>query len=177
VSLDGFAAGPNGELDKLVAPDPAVNDDQLRFLATVDTMLLGAKTYRMFAAAWPEASSDEQPVAPTINQLNKVVFSGTLHQAPWGRFSEGRIVRRPAVEEVADLRRGAGKDMVVWGSLSIARALLAARLVDVLQLWVSPVLLGSGRRLFDDTTFRRLEREAAREYDSGMMWLTYRVAS
>ena len=175
VSLDGFAAGPNGELDRLVAPDPAVNDDQLRFLDTVDTMLLGANTYRMFAAAWPEANADEQPVAATLNRLSKVVFSGTLEQAPWGRFSAGRIVRRPAVEEVAELKRGAGKDLVLWGSLTLARSLLAAGLVDVLQLWLSPVLLGSGRRLFDDAAFRRLERESAREYDSGMVWLTYRI--
>ena len=156
VTLDGFAAGPNGELDfirestSVDAVDSEAARDQLDFVSRVDTILLGADTYRMFAQYWPEQTTETELIADALNSTPKVVFSSTLDRAPWGSWTDARIVSGSASEEVRRLKEGDGRDMVVWGSLMLVRSLLADGLVDEFQLWMCPIVLGSGKRLFPD---------------------------
>jgi dihydrofolate reductase len=156
VTIDGFGSGPDGELDFIQQSSsgeptsgPLV-DDQLEFIAGVDAILLGAVTYGMFAAFWPEQTVETQGIADALNSTPKVVFSHTLKSAPWGDWEEARLVSGSATDEVRRLKEQAGKDMVVWGSLSLAESLMREDLVDEYRLWTCPVVLGRGRRLFVD---------------------------
>jgi dihydrofolate reductase len=156
VTLDGFAAGPNGELDFVTesgSGDPTSGpfvDDQLAFIDTVDTILLGAVTYRMFSEYWPEQTVETQGIADALNATPKVVFSGTLDEAPWGKWGDARLVTGTAADEVRRLKGEPGRDLVLWGSLSLAQSLMEDDLVDEYHLWLCPVLLGQGKRLFED---------------------------
>ena len=157
VTLDGYAAGPNGELDFVTetgaAADPASGpfvEDQLAFIESLDTILLGAVTYRMFAAYWPEQTTETQAIADALNATPKVVFSSTLDSAPWGSWKPARLVSGNAAEEVRRLKAEPGKDMVVWGSLALSDSLMREGLVDEYRLQICPVVLGRGKRLFDD---------------------------
>lgn len=158
VALDGFAAGAKGEIDFINDSsdgDPSggqLVEDQLAFIGTLDTILLGAETYRMFAAYWPEQTVETQGIADALNATPKVVFSRTLERAPWGAWGEARVVAGPASEEVRRLKAEPGKDLVVWGSLTLAESLERDGLVDEYRLLVCPVVLGHGRRLFGEGT-------------------------
>jgi dihydrofolate reductase len=176
----GFAAGPEGELDFIEqssTADPASGefvDDQLAFLRTVDTILLGSATYRMFSAFWPEQTVETQGISDALNSTPKIVFSGTLESAPWGDWEDARVVRGSASDEIRRLREEAGKDMVVWGSLALAESLMRDDLVDEYRLWTCPVVLGSGRRLFvDGLDERRLTLVETKTYDDGVVAARY----
>jgi dihydrofolate reductase len=176
LSLDGLAAGPNGEVDFIPAAaqgDEGVAENQLRFIDTIDTIVLGRVTYELFAGYWPTASGDDRPFADKINATPKLVFSRTLERAPWGSWDDASISRDDPREEIPRLRERAEKDLLVWGSLTLVRALAAAGLVDEYQLWLLPVVLGGGRPLFagsEPTTMRFL---AAKTTDHGATLLRY----
>jgi dihydrofolate reductase len=178
VTLDGFAAGPKGELDFIAdstAVDPVDSEaarDQLRFTEGIDAILLGSVTYGMFSQYWPEQTPDTELIADALNTTPKVVFSSTLEQAPWGSFEDARVVDGSASDEVRRLKGEPGKDMVVWGSLSVAQSLLRDGLVDEVQLWICPILLGSGRPLFPDGIDpRRMSFVETKNYEGGVVSL------
>jgi dihydrofolate reductase len=149
VSVDGLVAGPNGETDLFDAvPDFAPSDrHNTALLDSVDEVLLGRRTYEDFVRFWPTA--DGEALAPLVNALPKTVASTTLGAAPWGKHPPARIVP-DAVEHVRSRRTaGATGTTIVWGSITVMRALLRAELVDDLELFVAPVLLGTGTPLLD----------------------------
>jgi dihydrofolate reductase len=157
VTLDGYAAGPNGELDFVTESgaeaDPTSGpfvDKQLAFIESLDTILLGAVTYRMFAAYWPEQTTETQAIADALNATPKVVFSSMLESAPWGSWEPARLVSGSAAEEVRRLKAEPGKDIVVWGSLALSDSLMRNGLVDEYRLQICPVVLGRGKRLFEE---------------------------
>jgi dihydrofolate reductase len=116
-------------------------------LDSVDEVLLGRRTYEEFVQFWPTA--DGEALAPLINALPKTVASTTLGAAPWGEHPPARIVA-DAVEHIRSRRTaGATGTTIVWGSITVMRALLRAELVDDLELFVAPVLLGAGTLLLD----------------------------
>jgi dihydrofolate reductase len=173
VTIDGFAAGPNGELDFVnetsAAADPTTGEfveDQLVFVDAIDTILLGAVTYRMFAAYWPEQTVETQGIADALNGTPKVVFSRTLQRAPWGDWEEARVVAGSASDEVRRLKEQPGGDMVVWGSLTLGESLERDGLVDEYRLFVCPVVLGQGKRLFGESSPTRwMNRLETKTYD------------
>ena len=178
VTLDGLAAGPHGSVDFAPAAtrgDQSFGQRQMSFLDTIDTILLGSVTYRMFADYWPKVTTGEdKPFADKLNATPKIVFSKTLDSAPWGEWDDATIVRRSAAEEVTELKRQSGKDMVVWGSISLAQSLMSEGLIDEYQLVVCPVVLGDGRPLFRDKVgtldMRFME---ARTFELGSVLLRY----
>lgn len=184
VTLDGFASGPNGELDFISeageTADPTSGpfvEDQLTFIGSVDTILLGAETYRMFAAYWPEQTVETQRIADALNGTPKVVFSRTLDSAPWGDWPEARLVAGSAEDEIRRLKAESGKDMVLWGGLTLAQSLMRAGLVDEYSLFVCPSVLGEGKRLFADGPAQpKIELVETKQYD-GLVALRYRVPS
>ena len=179
VTVDGFAAGIDGDIGFITesSGDPTSGefvDDQLALLETVDAILLGAATYRMFAAYWPEQTTETQGIADALNATPKVVFSRTLEDAPWGKWEPARIVAGDAAEEVRRLKDEPGKDMVLWGSLAVADSLIRKELVDEYRLWVCPVVLGRGTRLFaDGLDTRRMNRLETKTYE-GVVSVRYR---
>lgn len=155
LSLDGLAAGPNESTDFVPAAtrgDRTFGREQMAFIDTIDTILLGRKTYELFAGYWPNVTEgDDKQFADRLNAIPKIVFSKTLDRAPWGRFDEARVVKSDAAQEVPKLKQQAGKDMVVWGSISLAQSLITEHLIDEYRLVFCPVVLGAGRPLFSDT--------------------------
>jgi dihydrofolate reductase len=154
VTLNGLAAGPSDSVDFIPAStrgDRSFGQDQFAFLDTIDTILLGRVTYRMFAGYWPNLTDgEEKPFADKLNSTPKIVFSRTLDRAPWGTWDEARIVKTSAADEVARLKGQSGKDIVVWGSISLAQSLVNEGLIDEYRLVVCPIVLASGRPLFSD---------------------------
>jgi dihydrofolate reductase len=182
VTLDGFAAGPNGEIDFITESggdaDPTRGpfvEDQLAFIGTLDAMLLGAVTYRMFAAYWPEQTRETQAIADALNETPKLVFSRTLERAPWGDWEEARVVS-DAADEVRKLKAEPGKHMVVWGSLTLAQSLAREGLVDEYHLFLCPTALAEGRPLFAEAqpVLRRLD---AKTYEGGLVSLRYEAVA
>lgn len=176
LSLDGFAVDRDGKLDFFPATetDHFSDRDQLKFLDSVDTILLGRRTYELFVQFWPTASTDREIIADRLNTLPKLVFSNTLRQAPWGAWRPAQVVRGDAVTEIRRLKAQDGKHMVLWGSLSLAQDLIAADLIDDYHLQICPTLVGAGRRLFPDLEgYARLRRVGVRTYDTGVVFLHY----
>jgi dihydrofolate reductase len=176
VSADGYAADPDGGIDFFRAVDAIDSDDadQLGFLEDVDAILMGATTYRMFADYWPTVTPDVERVAEPINRLPKFVVSNSLETAPWGDDTID-ILRGDGVESTAALKERFD-GVVVWGSLTLADALLEAGLVDALRLRVVPVLIGEGRSFTPASLGeRRLELDHVTPHRSGYVGLTYRL--
>lgn len=176
LSLDGFAADKDGKLDFFPASetDKFSDRDQLEFLDSIDTIVLGRKTYELFVDFWPTATTDKEIIADRLNTLPKVVFSNTLSEAPWGKWSPARVVRGDAVAEIKRLKAQDGKDMVLWGSIALAQDLIAADLVDEYHLQICPTMVGGGRLLFPGLdSYANLKRVNVRSYDTGVVSLHY----
>src|SRR5215213_9723483 len=113
VSLDGYVTDKNGQLDFFTNLTPEQNTysdhDQLKFMETIDTILLGRKTYELFVDFWPSATIDKEVIADKLNETKKIVFSKTLTKAPWGQWAEAEVVSEGAVEAIKKLKSLPGK--------------------------------------------------------------------
>lgn len=176
VTLDGFIAGPDGALDWSVG-DEAFDREQLpALLSRVDAILLGRLTYQELAAYWPFTSGEDDHNADLMNTIPKFVFSRTLAEAPWGQINNARVVKDDPAEAVAKLKQQSGKDMVIFGSGRLVSQLAQAGLIDEYQLRVNPVVLGSGKRLFQDLQERvKLKLLDTRTSPSGVVVLHYQL--
>ena len=176
VTLDGLAAGPDNSVDFVPAAtkgDRSFGEEQLKLMDTVDTILLGRITYAMFAAYWPNTQGEEKTFADKMGATPRIVFSRTLDRAPWGTWDECRIVGGAPPDEVANLKRQPGKDIVMWGSISVARSLMYAGMVDEYRLVVCPVVLGGGRPLFGEDVAINMKLLNAKTLDRGAVYLRY----
>jgi dihydrofolate reductase len=176
VTVDGFVAGPSGELEffEAVSDYGEVDQDNLSILGQVDTILLGSRTYRLFVDYWPTAEGEL--MAEFVNSTPKIVFSSKLDRAPWGRWEPARVRKGSAVDHVRQLRHEPGRDVVVWGSISVAQSLLEAGMVDEIQLRVIPIMVGHGRTLLTEHSGRQdLTLLEAKPYASGIVSLRYAV--
>jgi dihydrofolate reductase len=171
-SLEGFFEGPNKDTLDWVVVDAEFLEYAGNLLRTVDTLLFGRTTYQYMAAYWPFAPADE--VADKMNNLLKVVFSKTLKKVDW---NNSRLVTGDIQEEVSKLKSQPGKDMVIFGSATLASFLLQAGLVDEYRVILQPVLLGKGSPLFMGITERiQLKLISAKAFGSGVVLLSYQRA-
>ncbi len=179
VSADGFAADANNEFtfyELLDGGTAEFDRSQLKWLETVDTMVLGANTYRMFVGYWPTPASEGEIIAPSLNSLHRVVFSRHLTQAPWGDMAEAAIESGDPIEAIRRIKAETAGDIVVWGSLTLARTFLAAGVVDSVRLVVMPIAIGAGRGVFppgQDPNLLTLQ--SATPYDQGLVELVYAI--
>lgn len=172
ISLDGYFEGPQREIDWHVV-DEEFNEYAIDLLRHVDTLLFGRVTYELMAGYWPTAAAkhDDPFVAERMNNLEKVVFSASLEKAEWNNT---RLVRGNLVEEVSKLKHQPGKDIAIFGSSDLAVRLIPAGLIDEYRLFVSPVLLGAGKTLFEGLDGRlnlKLVKNLA--FKSGVVGLFY----
>ena len=177
VSLDGATEDPHRYFpetgDRHGAP---VFDEELarlegEMLARQDTVLLGRRTYDEWSRYWP--TSDEQPFADFINAAPKYVLTSTPLAGGW---ANAHPVSGPLAQVVADVKAGAGADVGVHASITLAKSLLAEGLVDELCLAVGRVLDPVGPRLFAGLPARReLTLVEAASTSSGSLWLRYRL--
>jgi len=152
LSLDGFVSDKNGQLDFFagLVRDTFAEPEQVAFLQTIDTVLMGRATYQQFSAVWPNVPLESGLLAQRMNQANKIVFSQSLKEAPWGAYESAFVEARDAAPAIRALKSAPGKDIVLFASISLAQAAMRENLVDEYHLFICPVLTGGGRRLFMD---------------------------
>jgi dihydrofolate reductase len=143
--------------------------------AASDALLMGRVLYEEWAAYWPQQDPEENPVAAQMNGLRKYVVSTTL-EGPL-EWNNSTLIEGDVAEEISDLKRQPGKDIVISGSGTLVRSLLRDGLIDELRLMVHPLVLGSGKRLFEEGEERAaLELVNSRTFSTGVVYLTYRTA-
>lgn len=153
---------------------PYMDDTVARVMRETTTqargMLLGRKTYEIFAALWPRQSEDDPAVA-AMNRMPKYVASTTLHKGSWANTV---ILDEGLPEAVAALKEEDGGDLVVFGSGQLIQTLIAHDLIDEYTLLVCPLLLGNGKRMFPDGgAAARLELHDVVRSDTGVLIATY----
>ncbi len=179
ISIDGFAADSDGRIDFFNDPkfSKGWEVDELVFLDSIDTIILGANTYKMFVEYWPDADTSKELVADKLNSTTKIVFSGELSSAPWGEWEAAKLERGDAAVIIAQLKQQPGKDMVIWGSLSLVKCLISKDLVDEFQLAVTPAFLGKGQTFLPEKYNTKAKLQKVKSYDSGIVMLTYSITS
>jgi dihydrofolate reductase len=141
-----------------------------------EALLQGRRTYQVSAGAWPDRAGD--PVADWINTTQKYVVSDTLTEDDLTWNPTTIIKVKDLVSEIGKLREKPGGDIYVYGSITLVRSLLAAGQVDELILFIEPITLGGGKRLFpDDGAARKYELVSAETAKTGLLACTYRPAS
>ena len=167
VTLDGVIEAP----EKWVIADDEMFAAVEADYARSDALLLGRRTYETFAASWPQRGS-EVPNAEWMNTTLKYVASTTLESPEWNNST---VIEGDVAEAVARLKQEEGKDILVNGSGALVRSLLRDQLLDELRLFVHPVVVGSGIRLFGDGSDPvELALAESHAYANGVISLTYR---
>lgn len=173
ISADGFVAGPEGQLDWMA---PMMDERLLSFVNhltdTSDTILLGRKMSEGFIKYWEyvitQPNTPEYSFGQKMVNLPKVVFSKTLTRVDGQNV---RVENGPLVEAVNQIKRQAGKDIVVYGGATFVRSLIENKLIDELNLFVNPVAIGNGMAVFSGRTPLKLMASTA--YTGGIVVNTY----
>lgn len=168
-TLDGFMEGPNRELTDTAGVD---DEDFERYasqmLKSIDGMVLGRKTYELFASYWPTATGED---AERMNTLPKIVFSRTLKHVEWNNT---KVVSGNVAEELAHLKEQAGNDIALFGSADLASTLIRLGLIDEYRILVTPFILGAGTPMFKEIKDRiPLKLTKATTWSSGTVALFY----
>jgi len=169
ISLDGVVEAP-GEWQSDVFDDIMIADLTAQTDAE-DAMLMGRVTYQEWEPYWP-ASTDE-PYASHINNMPKYVVSTTLDNVEWGKWEKPTLIKDNLAEEITRLKNQPGKNIGVGGSPTLVRSLLQEGLLDELKLMVHPVVVGKGKRLFNDSDLQRLKLVASNVTGTGVVIVTY----
>jgi dihydrofolate reductase len=139
---------------------------------TQDALLLGRKTFESFRRYWPAQTDDTTGITVYLNRVPKYVVSSTLEEPGWANTT---VLRGELADEVRDLRSRVNGEIGVTGSIMLVHDLIAAGLIDEYRLFVYPIVVGRGRRLFEDVkNVSKLQLIAAKWYRSGVVLLTYR---
>jgi len=171
-TVDGFVAGPEGQLDWMTFD---MDEKLLSFINhltdTSDTILLGRGMTEGFIKYWENVTpqSPEYEFAQKMVSTPKVVFSKTLHHVDGQNV---RVENRPLVEAVNQLKSQPGKDIIVYGGATFVRSLIENRLIDELNFFVNPAAIGEGLRVFSQRTPLSLAGSVA--YSSGIVVNTYK---
>lgn len=179
VSLDGVMEDPGGSEGSRHGGwtfkfNRGKDGDKFKLDETLDAeaLLLGRVTYEGFAAAWPLRFGD--PFSDKFNSMPKYVVSSTLKKADWNNSA---VLTGDAVKEVSKLRQKLGGNILVNGSAQLVQTLIANDIVDELRLMVFPVVLGSGKRIFGDTSdMKILQLTESKSVGDGVVILIYQPA-
>lgn len=172
VSMDGFIAGPNGELDFFVW-DNELEWRTIEMMGTLDTILFGRVTYEMMASYWPNTTEDNPYIKERMNNLSKIVFSRTLDKVEWNNSS---VVSEIDPEKILRMKRMAGKNIVIFGSGQIVSSMAQLGLIDEYRIVVNPVILGDGKTMFKGLKIsQKLKLIDTMQLGSGVAILTYQA--
>jgi dihydrofolate reductase len=175
-SLDGFVAGPKGEMnwikvdEELFEPVGKITDE-------ADTALYGRVTYQMMENYWPSAADQPNATKHEIehshwaNKATKIVFSRTRNKSSW---SNTRFISDRIGEEILKLKQQSGKNLLLIGSPSVAQTFMQLKLIDEYRLYLNPIILGNGIPLFKDLNERiYLKLLDLKRFSSGVVGLHY----
>lgn len=166
VTLDGVMEAPE---EWVIADDEMFAAMEADY-AEADTLLLGRRTYETFAASWPQRSSDITN-ADWMNNTLKLVASTTVESLEW---NNSKVIAGDVTDALTRLKQEGGKHILINGSASLVRSLLRDDLLDELKLYLHPVVLGAGLRMFDEGSFPlTLALATTQMYDNGVIALTY----
>jgi len=183
VTLDGVMQSPGGPEEDprngftrggwaMPFLDDALSQAVRETIAGEFDMLLGRRTYDIFAAYWP--NQGDNPIAKAFNKATKYVVTRRLDQLDW---EHSQRIGGDVVDEVRRLKASDGPALHIWGSSELLQTLIAAELVDEYRIWVFPVVLGEGKRLFENgVPPRSLSLVATRSTPRGVLLNTYRPA-
>ena len=168
MTLDGVVEAP----DKWSFPfwSDETGKFKLDELRATDALLLGRVTYEGFAAAWP-GRKDEEGFADRFNSMPKYVASKTLKKLEW---NNSHLIKGDLAAEVSKLKQQPGQDIVIHGSPTLIRSLLPHDLIDEYRLLVYPIVLGRGKRLFDEASQAKLKLAESETFSKGVVKLVYR---
>ena len=172
ISLDGVVEDPRWTFEF-----PSEDRDQFKFdeLAASDALLLGRVTYEGFAAAWPQMEEQTGEYGAWMNGYPKYVVSTTLEEPL--EWNNSTLVEGDIAEEVSRLKDQPGKDILIFGSGDLVNTLMQHDLIDEYRLMVFPIVVGSGKRLFDEGgDTKTLQLVGTQTFDSGAIVLTYAPA-
>ncbi len=142
-----------------------------RQFAEAEALLLGRKTYEIFASYWPQIDAENNFLASKLNSMPKYVVSRTLDDVEWNNST---LLSTDVVTAVEDLKKERRDTILVQGSANLIQTLLAYDLVDEFRLWIFPLVLGEGKRLFGNGTVpANLELTAAETSSTGVQILQY----
>lgn len=176
ISLDGFAAGPNGELD-WISYDAELEKYAEEVVSTVGAPMYGRVTYQMMESYWPTVLTDpasskhDMEHAQWLQQVPKIVFSKSLDKVEWNNTT---LIKDNIAAEIAKLKQQPGKDLVIFGSPSLSHTFMKLDLIDEYRLTVNPVILGQGMPIFKDIKAKTdLNLLNSRTFNSGVVALHY----
>jgi dihydrofolate reductase len=175
VTVDGFFAGPKGEIDWHVV-DGEFNEYAIGMLNAADTLLFGRVTYQLMASYWPTpaAVTDDPLIAERMNNLQKFVFSKTQEKLDW---NNSELLRDIVAEDIVKMKMQPGKDILIFGSGIIVSAFANLGLIDEYRLTENPVALGKGRTIFNDIRDRiKMKLLRTKNFSSGNVLLCYQPA-
>lgn len=173
ITLDGVIEDPSWTMDYPF--DPKMGAAIGAIMGASDGLLLGRRTYEMFAPAWSGRTAEQDPGAPFMNDSTKYVVSSTLQSADW---SNTVLLGPYSAEKIRELKDSTARGLYVSGSATLVRALLSDGLVDELHLFVFPLTLGHGLRLLAEGTAPvKLSLGQAEAYESGVVHLSYLAAA
>jgi len=174
VSLDGFFEGPNGELDWQLVDDE-LHEHFNEVLGAMGAFLSGRVTYELMAGFWPTADEDPASTKPMVEfariwrEMPKIVYSTKLDHADWN----ATVVRDVVPAEVLELKEQPGGDLALGGA-DLAATFMRYDLIDELRLYVHPVLIGRGKRLFEPSDAKvDLRLAETRSFGRGVVLLRY----
>ncbi|WP_432940473.1 dihydrofolate reductase family protein [Kribbella sp. CA-253562] len=171
ITLDGVVEASDDWFQVLDGDTGDLLEVTRQHSAAADAFLTGRQTFEAMRGYWPQQTDDRTGVTEYLNTVQKYVVSTTLQDPAW----EPTTVLR-GLDEVAALKESPGKDIVVTGSIELVHQLEAAGLVDEYRLFVYPVVVGQGRKLFPDGQgLLRLQLVEARPFDSGVVLTRYRA--
>lgn len=171
ISLDGVFEDPRWTFEH--GFDPAMGNTIAALMGPSKAILLGRQTYDEFYPAWSTRTAEQDPGAPFFNDTPKYVVSGTLKDAEWQNSAVLGPYNPDAIRGLKDQLDGT---IYVTGSGTLVRGMLADELVDELHLFVFPVALGGGKRLFAEGPATKLALADSDVYDNGVVHLAYRRA-
>jgi dihydrofolate reductase len=169
ITLDGVIDAPTWTFD--YGFDPKMGEAIGAIMGSSTAILLGRRTYEEFAPAWSGRTAEQDPGAPFMNDSPKYVISSSLQRAEW---SKSTILGAYSAEAVRSLKDQTDGQIYVSGSGTLVRAMLADGLVDELHLFVYPLTLGAGQRLFANGHKITFTLAASDAYDNGALHLHYR---
>lgn len=171
-SLDGFFEGPDRDISWHYV-DEEFNEFAIEQINTVDTLLFGRVTYELMASYWPTpaADADDPIVADKMNSMPKIVFSKTLSTVNW---QNTRLIKENFVDEMLKLKGQPGRGLIIFGSSDLAVTFMEHSLIDEYRIVVNPVVLGSGKSLFQGIQDKfELKLLQTRSFKSGNVLLYY----
>jgi dihydrofolate reductase len=178
MSIDGFVAGPNGEMDWMVwSWDDKLKNYVAELTESIDTILLGRKMAGGFISHWTNVitkpDAPDYAAAKKFVDTPKVVFSKTLGKSEWENTV---IAKGDLVDEIKKLKNQSGKDIIVYGGASFNSALVKAGLIDDFHLFVNPVVLGKGMAIFKEINQKHnLRLEKSIPFECGITLLNYEL--